>query len=133
MKGFFRTILVNFLSLLVIAKTLGAISYSESFLVLFWASVTLTLFNLLVKPLLNLLLMPINLLTLGAFKWVVNAIVLFLVTMFVEGFKILDFTFPGISFAGFIIPTLPIPFFWSLILISFCLEVISGFIFWIFK
>ncbi|HUW24760.1 MAG TPA: phage holin family protein [Patescibacteria group bacterium] len=131
MKGFLRNIFFNFLTLFLIAKLIGAISFKENYLVLFWSAFFLTLLNLLVKPLLNLLLMPINLLTLGAFRWVVNVLVLLLVVIFVTDFKIVGFSFPGASFVGFVIPAISLTFFWALILVSFLIEVISNFLNWV--
>lgn len=131
MRTFLRNIFINFLTLLLIAKLTGAIDFSENYLVLIWSAFFLTLLNLLVKPILNLLLMPINLLTLGAFRWVINAIVLLLVTLIVKDFIIKGFVFPGFSLAGFIVPKVPFPFFWALILVSFLVEIAHWLILWL--
>ncbi len=48
-------------------------------------------FNLLIKPLLTLLTLPINILTLGLFGIVLNAGALFLIAMIVPGFAISSF------------------------------------------
>lgn len=133
MKGFLRTILINFFTLFLISKFVGGVEFSESFIILFWAALFLTLLNLLVKPILNMILMPINLLTLGAFRWVVNLIVLLLVTLFVSGFKILPINFAGIAYGGFSIPNFYLTFFWALFLVSFLIEIISGAIYWLIK
>lgn len=133
MKTFLRNIFLNFLSLLLISKLTSAINFADNFVILFWAALCLTLFNLLIKPLLNLLMTPINLLTLGAFRWVINVIVLFLVTIFVPGFKIVGFSFNGLSLSGFVIPSFHLSFFWSLVLVSFIVEVISGMFSWLLK
>lgn len=133
MRGFLKTILVNLFTFFFISKFIGGIDFSEKISVLLLASFCLALFNLIIRPILNLLLMPINLLTLGAFRWVINLAVLYLVTLFVPEFRIVGFTFPGFSFSGFIIPEIRFSFFWSLILISFLIEIISGFISWLFK
>ncbi|MGB9637502.1 MAG: phage holin family protein [Microgenomates group bacterium] len=130
MKGFFRRIFVNFFSLLMIAKVFGAISYSDDFLTLFFAAVCLTVFNLSIKPLLNLFLMPINLLTLGAFRWITNVIIIFLVTIFIKGFRVLPFVFPGFSSGGFSLPAIHFSLFWSLILVSFLVEVSNYILSW---
>lgn len=133
MKKFLRTIIVNFFSLFLISKFIGGINYSDNLLVLFWAAFFLSVLNLLVKPILNILMTPINFLSLGAFRWVINIIILFLVTIFVPEFKIVGFTFPGFSFAGFSVPAIRLAFFWSLFLISFMLELIPGVITWLVK
>ncbi len=133
MRSLLRRTIVNFLSLYLIARILGAISYSEDFLILFWAAIFLTLFNFLVKPVLNLFLMPINTLTLGAFSWVTNVIILFLVTLFVGEFKILVFASPGFSYSGFIIPSIHLTLFWSFILVSFLIELFNSILNWALK
>jgi len=131
MKGILRRIFVNFFCLLTIAKIFGAISYSDDFLTLFFAAACLTVFNLCIKPLLNLFLMPINLLTLGGFRWITNVVILFLVTIFIKGFKVLPFVFPGFSSGGFSLPTIHFSLFWSLILVSFLIEVLNYILSWI--
>jgi putative membrane protein len=131
MKGILRNIFLNFLTLLLIAKLIGAVTFKENYLVLLWAAFFLTLLNFLVKPLLNLLLMPINLLTLGAFRWVVNVLVLLMVVILVSDFKIIGFSFPGANFAGFVIPPIILTFFWALILVSFLIEILSSLLNWI--
>jgi len=133
MKSFLRTILINFFSLFFIAKFIGGINYSENFLVLFWAAVFLAVLNLLVKPLLNILMTPINFLTLGAFRWVINIIILFIVTLFIPEFKIIGFTISSFSRAGFTLPEIRLTFFWALFLISFLLEIIPSIIYWVIK
>lgn len=133
MKSFLRHIFINFFCLFLISKLIGAVYFSDNSIILLYASICLTVFNLLIKPVLNLLLMPINMLTLGGFRWVVNVAVLFLVTLFVEGFKITAFTFPGFSAGGFIVPPIHFPSFWSLVLVSFLIEIIESLLGWIFK
>ena len=133
MKGLLRSIVVNFLTLFLLAKFSAAIYFSDNFLVLFWAAFVLTVLNLLVKPILNILLTPINFITLGAFRWIINLIMLFLVTLFIPEFKIISFTFNGYSVGGFVIPAFRFSFFWALFLVSFLIELVSGVIDWLFK
>lgn len=52
----------------------------------------LGIFNAIIKPILIILTLPINILTLGLFTFVINAFLLWLVTYFVKGFTILNFT-----------------------------------------
>lgn len=132
MKNFLRSTVINFLALFLAARVTGAVIYDENYLVLVWAALFLTILNLLIKPILNLLLSPINFLTIGAFKWVVNSIVLFLVMIIVSDFKIVGFVFPGLTFAGFVVPRINFTFFWALILISLAIELFVGLINWVF-
>lgn len=133
MRSILRNVLLNFLSLFIIARITAGINYRDNLLTLFWAAILLFLLNLIVKPVLNLLLMPINLITMGAFRWVINVIVLLLVTLLVPGFSIVKFTFPGLALSGFVIPSLTFTFFWALVLVSFLQEILVSFINWIFS
>lgn len=47
--------------------------------------------NITIKPILLLLTLPLNLLTLGLFSFVINAVLLIFVASFVEGFAITGF------------------------------------------
>lgn len=62
-------------------------SYTTAFLVAF----VLGVLNLLVKPVLIILTLPINILTLGLFTFVVNAILLLIASSLVKGFHIDSF------------------------------------------
>ena len=82
-------------------------------IVAFAAGLLLGLFNSLVRPLIKILSLPINILTLGLFNIIINAGILWIVDQIVEGLKI-------IGFSGYI---------WSTLLISFINMIISKIIF----
>ena len=62
--------------------------------------VILGLVNAVIRPILLLLTLPINILTLGLFTFVVNALMLWFVSSVVEGFAIAGF---GAAFIGALI------------------------------
>lgn len=132
MRKLLKNLILNFFTLLIISKLTGAINFSDDYLVLFWSSLLLLILNKTIKPILNLLLMPINLITLGAGKWIVNLIVLLIIMLVISSFRITSFNFKGFSFSGFTIPVINLPFFWSLILVSLLIEVVSGILIYIF-
>jgi len=85
----------------------------ERLRVAFIAGLLLGLFNLLVKPIIKLLSMPINILTLGLFNIVINAGMLWIVDLFIKGLEVE-------SFWGYI---------WSSLVISIISIVISKIVF----
>lgn len=133
MKNLLKNIFINFISFWIIAEFTESIYYSGKVSVILIASVVLSFINLLIKPILNLLFLPLNLLTMGAFRWIINAITLYLVTLFVPEFQIKPFTFPGVNFYGFVIPVLHFNLFFTLIFISFILAIMSNFTISLFK
>lgn len=61
----------------------------------FWSALWLALFlgvvNILVKPILILITLPINILTLGLFTFVINALLILLASSVIKGFSVSGF------------------------------------------
>lgn len=56
-----------------------------------WAAVVIGLVNIFIRPVLILLTLPINILTLGFFTFIINALMLLLVSKLVPGFVVSSF------------------------------------------
>ena len=90
--------------------------------------------SLLVKPLINILLIPVNLVTFGLFRWVSSAIALYIVTLVVPGFSIIGFDFAGWASKWIDIPAFAIPpGILAFIAVSFLLSIITSLIYWLIK
>ncbi len=63
----------------------------ENYSIAFIVALVLTCLNLLVKPILMILALPITILTLGLFTWVINALILVFSSKLVDGFEIKNF------------------------------------------
>lgn len=133
MKSLLRSFLINLASLWVIGQIIPGISFGDGYQGLLLTSLVLGLVNLFVKPLINILILPLNILTLGAFRWLVNVASLYLVTVFVPQFKISGFFYPGYAYQGFVIPSLNVSFFWALVLTSFVLSLLLAFFYWLVR
>lgn len=64
------------------------------------ASLVLTLLFSIVRPILKLLTLPINIITLGLFSSIINAVLLWLTTYLVPGFEIANTTIVGVELGG---------------------------------
>lgn len=84
--GYALTALVTALSLLVVDIVLPGVRI-DSFAVAIIAGIVIGLVNTVVKPILSLLTLPINLLTLGLFSIVINGICFTLAASLVPGFQ----------------------------------------------
>lgn len=82
--------IVNVFAIYAAARLFPGIRLSEPAAAL-WAGLALTLVNLLVRPALFILTLPINLLTLGLFTLVLNAWMVMLTGWLVKGFHISGF------------------------------------------
>lgn len=88
--------LVNAVGLALVARfvdgvRLEAADPARAALTVLGAAAVLGLLNLLVKPFLILITLPVNILSLGLFTLVINGLVLWMVSAFMPGFAIAGF------------------------------------------
>jgi len=122
MRNFIRNSLLNSFSLFAVATFYPGLIVPQQLQQLLWAGVIFTLINVLVKPIVKLFLLPINLITLGLFRWLANVLVLLFLTRIIDTISVISFVSPSISQAGFTIPSLNINLAVSYILVSFLLS-----------
>ncbi len=80
-------LLLNAIAVVVLAKLLNGVEV-DSYLTAIIVAVVLSVLNLLVKPFLVILTLPITLLTLGLFLLVVNALIILLADQLIDGFYV---------------------------------------------
>lgn len=87
MKQFIVRLLINAMALMATATLIDGISANG-----FWgaivAALVLGVINAIIRPILLLFTLPLNLLTLGLFTFVINALMLMLTSVFVSGFVV---------------------------------------------
>ena len=132
-KKWLRLFLINCLSLWLTASVLSGVNFKGGGQTLLLTALVLTIVNFTIKPLIGILLLPINLITLGAFRWLVNVLTLYLVMTIVPHFEITSFLFPGFSYRGFVVPTIFLTSFWAVVLTSFLLSLITSLLTWLAK
>lgn len=87
-------VLITALALLVVAELVPGIAVEGIFTAII-AAIILGLFNLIARPILLLLTLPITIVTLGLFIFVINAFLFWFVASFIEGFDVSGF-FPAL-------------------------------------
>jgi len=115
--GLLKPIIVSIVTIFILAFVLPTVSYSD-WVTLVLAALVLTLLQKIVKPVLKLLFLPINIVTLGLFSIVINVVILWLATYLVPGFSIEATTIAGIGFNQF----------FTLVIISFLIGFLQGII-----
>ena len=133
MKKILRFWFIYLVSLKLVQGLIPVILFSEGNKTLILVAAALTVFELVIKPIVKILLLPINILTLGLTRWVVNLIGLYLATFLVSGLTIKAYFFPGVNWQGFIIPSFPLSLLATYILISFSINFSFSLIRWLFK
>lgn len=133
MKSLLRNFFINLSALWATAYFLPAFSISEGIKGYLLGALFFMIANLSLVPLLKLLLLPLNLLTLGLFTWVGNILALYLLVTNIPSFSVHPYLFPGVNLNGFIIPPAPLSSFHVAILASFMIGLIIHSLSWLLK
>lgn len=133
MKSLIRNYLITLAALVVTTEIIPGLSYSGGLLTLLIGSLGLMLINWFIIPLLKITFLPLNLLTLGFFTWVINVVALYLLTKLAPQFKLLPYTYPGGSYNGFVIPDISLNVLMVAILASFLIGLSSQFLRWLYN
>ena len=102
MIGLLLNWLLSALALLLVALVVPGFEVA-SFGAAMWAALVIGLLNMTIGWVLQLLALPLTILTLGLFYFVVNGIILYLASAFVPGFRINSFL---AAFLGAVVLTL---------------------------
>jgi putative membrane protein len=132
-KHFIRLCLVNLGSLLIADRLLAGVTINGGIKTAIYAAVGLTIIHYIIKPLIKLLLLPVNLITLGAFRWVINVLALYLLVLFVPQLVISSFTFQGFVYQGLVVPSFHISLFLAYVICSLVISFSTTLILWLIK
>lgn len=131
MKRIFRYYLINLVALFFTTQIIKGVTYEGGYQTLALSGLIFTGINLSLVPLLKILLLPLNLMTLGAFAWVVNVAALYILTAILPEFKLMPYDFPGASFNGFSVPAVYLSTLWVALLASFLIGLFTHFLHWL--
>jgi putative membrane protein len=105
MLSFFLNLLISALAVFFSARILPGV-HIEGLMASIWVALLLGFVNAFIRPALLLLTLPINVVTLGIFTFIINALMILLVDSFVSSFTVDNF--------------------WWALIFSFVLSVISS-------
>ncbi|MBI4100218.1 phage holin family protein [Candidatus Microgenomates bacterium] len=133
MKKVLRLFFISLLALWLTSELITGFTYRGGLTTLIWAAGIFAAMNLFVRPLLRLFFLPLNVVTMGFFSWVVNIIVLYLLTIVVTQVKVRPFDFPGMNYQGFTVPAMHIGFLGAFVVATFTISFIESFFNWLAK
>jgi len=132
-KKILRLFIIDTLGLYLVSNSISGIIFENGLISLILAGVGLSVSSIIVKPIINLLLLPLNLLTFNLFKWASSAIALYIVTLVVPGFLVKGLYFMGYTSKWFDIPSISLEGILAFVSISFLLSIFSSLIHWLIK
>lgn len=131
MKTILRHFLINLVSLFITTRLISGLTYTGGIKSLLIGAAVFMIINIILVPVLKILLLPLNLLTLGLFAWVANVLALYALTTIVSDFRLIPYFSPGLYVGGVMIPAMDLSPFWVAVLASLVIGIITHFFQWL--
>lgn len=133
MKSIIRSLLINSGGLWLTSQIIPAFIIKDGLKGLFLGALAFMLANILLVPLIKVLLLPLNILTLGLFAWLANVLALYFLMIFVPQFQLAPYHFPGFTYSGFVIPSADLTTFQVAIVVSLFMGITIHLSKWLIK
>lgn len=133
MKGVLRNIGIYAFSLFFLAQVFSGVKIGGSITTYIIGGAVLSIMFVIIKPIINIVTLPLNFVTLGMFSFLINAVILYFLTVLVPSISIKAFVFEGFSLAGFVIPSITLNTFFAFVVTSLFLSISVGVLTWLIK
>jgi putative membrane protein len=133
MKGFLRNVIFNSFAIFLLSQIIGGVKVTGGLPTYLFGGLALTLLLVFLKPILNLLALPLNIITLGFFSFLTNIIIFYLLTVIIPGIMITAFTYPGFTYSGFVIPSIYFNTLFAFLIVAFLQSLTVTFLGWLTK
>ncbi len=132
MKIILRAVIFYSFSLFLLSQLFPAgLRVSGGLQTIFYGGLILAGMSLILKPILHIISLPINILTLGLFSFIINAGLLYLMTRFVPHISVHSIIVPGLIISRFATPKLALNLPEAFIFLSFMLSFMVTILGWI--
>jgi|SRR3989344_1817130 len=133
MRRILRTILIEVATLYIASQIAEGLNFDHGTKTLLITGLVLAGISLLAKPALKILLLPLNLVTFGVFRWVSNVVVLYIVTLLVRDFRVTGFYFHGFDNQLIAIPAISLSGLGGLIAFALLISLLNSILHWLTK
>lgn len=133
MKTLFKGVLINAFSLFLLSQILSGIKISGGFFAFIIAGFALSVMSFTLKPVLKIITLPLNFVTFGLASFLINVIILYVLTIFIPQVSINAFVFNGASVLGFVLPKIDFNAFFAFVACGVVLSAITSFLSWLSK
>ncbi len=133
MKSLLRNFLINLITLIVVARIMPGLVILGGVRGYIMSAIALMILNVAIIPLLKVMFLPLNILTLGLFTWAINVIGLYVLTALFPQIKLVPYVFPGWDLGWVIIPQYDLNVLMVATISSLLLGFIAHFLHWLSK
>lgn len=130
-KKVVRIFLIETVALFLVSRMANGLVFEKGIQSLVLTGIALGIAAFLIRPIINILILPLNLLTFGVFKFLTNAVTLYLVDLILKEFNVGAFSYPGFKHALIELPAFSIPYPFSYIVFSLLISIITSVLYWL--
>lgn len=131
MKRLLRNFLITLVALWAASYLVPTFTVSGGWRAFLIGTLVFMFIDIFVKPLVRLAFLPINLLTMGIFSWLINVIGFYVLTLVLPQFKITPFDFAGTNLGWVTLPSAHLNIFMVAIVASFLIGLITNLLKWL--
>ncbi|HVT01720.1 MAG TPA: phage holin family protein [Patescibacteria group bacterium] len=132
MKPILRTIFTNTLSLFIVSSMFSGLQITGGFGSILYIGAWLSVLTLVLDPIVKVIILPLNILTLGLLSFLTTLVSLILIAFFYKNLHVTNFVFSGFSFLGINIGQISFSGFLPIIAISATIYFLNKLIGWLF-
>lgn len=133
MRWILRQFLFHLIALIGTSRIIPGFSIGSSYEAIGLATLALALINVFIKPIVKILFLPLNLITLNLFSIVINIGVVFALTKLVSTVTISAWQFGGVKAYGYVIPAMQFTVIYTYVVVAVILTFIVSFLNWLTK
>ena len=133
MRFILKHIVLYALCLFALQTFFTGVTINGSIATYFTGAVILTILFYTLKPILQLITLPLNFATLGLFTIIINTLILYITTVLIQNISISNFLFQGFSFLGFTIPQIHFNTFFAYVICAIVISCLTTVILWLFE
>lgn len=131
MKSIVRSVILYSFALYVVSQLFDGLKIAGGMQTIIIGGAIFAGLSMVLKPVLQAISFPLTLVTLGLFSFVINAIILFILTKIVPKIYVHAFVTPKLSYDGFKIPAYHLNIIFAFIFISAIISLLVGFLSWV--
>lgn len=133
MKAILRNVLLYAFALFIASILFDGLVLHGGLRTLIVGGILLSIGYKIIKPVLSIISLPFNMISLGLFSTLILAFILFLITLIYPPIEVVPFTFSGLSFWGIEVKRFYVSLLLSYVLISVTIYLITKLINWLFS
>jgi len=132
-KSILRSIVFYSAALYLTSQAIDGVNVAGGLSAYLMGGIILSLLFIIIKPILSIVTLPLRIITLGLFSFLINVIIVYVLTIVAPNVSVSSFVFEGFSFIGFVIPRLAFNTFFAFIIVSLFITIIVDFFKWLIK